>query len=247
MKRYRRILAVLITFILLRSFALPVGANAAEPPGFTVIVTNPPDDLSLFLLPAGINRTEAIELYKEQKAWETYFSFFYHMPALTIDNFGGAAILVQSGDDSFECPLPADSFSRYNNLLTLDLDTESLEAGQSALRVTFLIGMRVALTLLIEGLVFYTFGYREKNSWLAFLAINLMTQAGLNTMITGPGIASYWIFSFIFGELLVITVEIAVFTLLLKEHKRSRTVLYVLAANIASLILGGALIAYLPV
>ncbi|MDD4493176.1 MAG: hypothetical protein PHV32_02300 [Eubacteriales bacterium] len=249
MKRCKRIVLVSIAIILLSiSFPMIVSANAAEPPGFTVIVTNPPEDLSVSLLLPGGSQTEAIELQKEKKAWETYYRFFYHMSTFENNSFDGAVLIVESREQSFQCLLPAATFKIYNNLLTLDMKTESITIGQSPLRVPVLVAMRVALTLLIEGIVFFLFGYRTKRSWLAFFVINLITQGWLNATFTGPrGTGSYWMISFYFLEIFIIIAELIAFIIILKEFKKGRAALYAIVANIASLVLGGLLIAYLPV
>ncbi len=246
--KYHRLIVFLITIVLLSiSFPTAASANAAEPPSFIVIAANPPEDLSLSLRLPDQSQTEAIVLNKEQKAWETYYRFFYHMSPFSFNNLDDAVLIVQSSNQNFQCPLPATTFNTYNNFLTLDLKTESITGGQPPLRVPFLVAMRVALTLLIEGAVFFLFGYREKRSWLVFFAINIITQSGLNAMFTSPVTGSYWMITFIFGEIMVITVELLAFIGLVKEFKKSRVVLYTITANLASLILGGLLITYLPV
>lgn len=248
MQHYNRILkAFAVALLLIISFSVAAYANSAEPPGFTVIVSNPPEDLSLSLRLADERQTEAIVLSKEQKAWEAYYRFFYHMSPLGRDNLDGAALIVHSKEKDFQCPLPAATFKTYNNLLTLDFATENLAIGQPPLRVPLLVGLRLILTLVIEGLVFFLFGYRRKASWLAFLAINIVTQGALNAMLTGPGLGSYWWFGFIFGEIVVLAVELIAFIRLVKELGKGRAAAYTVAANAASLILGGLLIAYLPV
>lgn len=248
MKRYNRIIIALITIILL-SISIPtiIYANSAEPPGFIVIVTNPPDDLTLSLKFPDDSRKDAIELRKEKKAWETYYRFFYNMYPLKDYKLSDVVLIVESNEQSFECSLPVDTFNKYNNLLTLDLKTETLKTGQSPYRVFILVALRVILTLIIEGALFLFFGYRERRSWLAFIIINVVTQSWLNTVINGPGLGSYWMLSFIVIEILIIIVELIAFLSIVKEHKKCRTALYTIVANLVSLILGGLLITYLPV
>ena len=248
MKRNSRIITALMIIILL-SISLPtiIYSNSAEPPSFTIIALNPPEDLSLSLLLKDESQIEAIELDKENKAWETYYRFFYHMIPSRSDKLENAVLVVESSEQSFQISLPTETFKTYNNLLTLNIDAETLIIGQSPLRVPILIAMRVVLTLFIEGIVFYLFGYRKKRSWLIFFAINLITQGGLHAMITGPGIGSYWMIGFIFVEIVILIVEMILFISLVKEHKKSRAAIYTIIANLASLVLGGILISYLPV
>lgn len=252
MNKHSRVLMISLSIILLWiAFPSIAYSNAAEPPGLLVTVSNPPGDLSLSLKFPGGEEISAIQLQKEKKAWETYYRFFYHASPvagkLGPDEFEGAVLMVEGSGIDFELALPGESFSRYNNLLTLDLEKEHLITGQPPYRVPSLVALRLFLTLLIEGAVFFLFGFREKRSWLIFLGVNLLSQGSLNAMITGPGLASYWMIGFILGEIAVLVAEIIAFILLVKEYKKSRIVLYTITANIASLILGGFLITYLPV
>ena len=248
MKRFNRILFIIATALLASIAASPVVyANSAEPPSFTVIVTNPPSDLSLTLQLADETQSEAIALNKEQKAWEAYYRFFYHMSPNAHANMEGAVLIVQAGEKSFQCPLPAGTFNTYNNLLTLDMGAQSLSIGQPPLRVPSLIAMRIVLTLAIEGLVFFLFGFRQKKSWLIFFYVNIITQGALNLILTGPNLGAYWMFGFILGEIVVLAVELLAFIPLVKEFGKLRTAIYTVVANVASLIIGGLLLSYLPV
>lgn len=191
--------------------------------------------------------TNAVQLQKEKKAWESYYRFFYGMVASANPSLEGATLIVQSSENNFECLLPESSFSQYNNLLTLNVENQSITEGQSPARLFLLISMRVILTLIIEGLIFFAFRYRNKMNWIAFIVINLITQGILNALLTGPNLGSYWIFGFVFYEIIIFIAEIIAFALILKGHKKSRAVVYALTANFASLILGGVLISYLPI
>jgi len=240
---------ILVILIIALSIAYPAGvfANSAEPPGLTVIVSNPPADLSLFIRFSDAQEAAPVLLSKERKGWEAHYRFFYHMIPLRNKNLEGAVLMVQSSEKSFQCALPASTFKMYNNLLTLDFEQESLKIGQSPLRVPLLVSMRVVLTLIIEGMIFLLFGYRKKASWIAFLIINLITQGGLNALITGPNLSPYWVIGFIFGEIIILIAEAIAFASLVKEFKKGKAVLYSVLANTASLIAGGFLISYLPV
>ena len=143
---------VLVTISLL--FPVMIHANAAEPPSFTIIVKNAPEDLTLSLQLPGEPQIEAIELEKKQKGWETYYRYYYHMAPFDNRNLDGAELIVKSQSNSFQSQLPAATFKTYSNLLTLDLSAQSLAVGQAWYRVPMLVALRVLLTLLIEGLIF---------------------------------------------------------------------------------------------
>ena len=109
--------------------------------------------------------------------------------------------------------------------------------------------MRLLLTLLLEGIIFWLFWFREKRSWLIFLAINLVTQGVLNIWLNSGGslIPSYLIFNLIIGEFFVFAAEMYAFPIFIKEHKKSRILMYAFIANLMSLIAGGYIISVLPV
>jgi len=243
-RRKTRYIALLLAAICLLACAATALANSAEPPGITVIVTNPPDDLTLTLR---LRNGDTAPLEREDRAWESWFRFFYHSIPQSHDQLGKSTLLAETGGVMTEYALPTDTFGRYNNLLTLDIDEGTVMVGARPMRTPFLITLRVILTLLIEGAVFWLFGYRQRRSWLLFLIANLITQGLLNMAFTGPHIGGYWLFGFILGEILVFAAEMTAFPLLLREHKKSRAILYAAAANLLSLALGGWLIASLPV
>jgi len=253
MKHLRCILLILTIVTLLFSLIPTAYANAAEPPCFTVIAANPPDDLTIHLRLADGSEYEPIILYREQKTWEYYYRFFYHtnvegqFVSLEQKDIAGAVLIVTSGEDSFECPLPTDTFKLYNNLLTLNYRTQTLSTGQPILRVPMLIALRVVLTLVIEGAVLFFFGYREKKSWLSFLIVNLITQGFLNAALTGPSIGPYWYLGFTFGEIIILVTESIFYTKLLQEHSKKRANAYAIIANLLSLAAGSLFITYLPV
>lgn len=99
-------------------------ANSAEPPGFTVIVSDPPEGLSLSLQLPGDSLMKAIVLDTEQKTLKAYYRFHYYLSPFGKDNLDGAVFIIQSSKKSFQCSLPAYTFDTYNNLLTLDMNIE---------------------------------------------------------------------------------------------------------------------------
>ena len=115
--------------------------------------------------------------------------------------------------------------------------------------------LRVALTLLLEGIVFFLFGYRQKRSWILFFLANGLTQLFVNLLLLNfvgalgniySAKLAFW-FLYLPMEILVILLELFLFCPMLKEKKRWNAVLYTIAANLCSWLLGGALLAYLPI
>jgi len=242
-------IVLIIAHLMSLWFYTSVSANSAEPPGFTIIVLNSRESLSLSLQIPNDSLSELRIRESEKKGWEKYYKVYFHYRVYPpkIEDIKDIKLIVQSSSKSFQCNLPKGTFDKYNNILTLDMKSETLTVGQSPLRVPALVALRVILTMLIEGAVFFLFGYRQKRSWLVFASVNLLTQAGLNAMLTGPNLSNYWILGYIFGEMLVFIIEMIAYLSLIKEYRKRRVAFYVMLANTASLILGGMLITYLPV
>jgi len=247
MEKYKKLIIWMLLFIMTPTLA--VSANSAEPPGLTVVVFLPPNDLSLSIQFADGNTADARKLQKEQKAWEAYFRFFYdEMFSDTL--LKGSTLIINSSKKSFEIFLPGETFTLYNNLIVLDFKNETVKEGTNPIRSVLLISMRVILTLIIEGLVLFLFKYRKKSSWIIFVIVNLLTQTGLNVTLSGPGTNlnfSYWFYGLIFLEIIIFAVEAVAYMFTLKEHTKKRAVLYAFTANYASFTLGCLLLSYFPV
>ncbi len=238
-------------FILMFSLGLfpmkPALANSAEPPALIILVTDAPAELRLSLHHPLNGAMAPIPLKKETKVWESYFTFYYGMLDGNRDVFSDLVLMVEGAGDTYAVTLPESVHNHYNNLLTLDLQTHELAAGQSPWRGPLLVLLRVTLTLIIEGLIFWLFGYRQKPSWMIFLITNLITQTGLNLMISGPLLSPYWVLGLAVLELVVLFVEVLQFRFTLWEHSKARSFCFAVTANAASLVLGGLLISKLPI
>lgn len=228
---------VIILLILISAFITPTCyANSAEPPSLIIIVPNAPDDLEIYIGSSDF-------MNKTDKIIETYYTYYDR----NLRSNQQYSLHVTSGDGTFEFVF-REQLKEYNNIFTLDLQNQTLTPGKTISRSIRLVALRIALTLLIEALVFLFFGYRKLKSWIAFLLINLLTQGALNIWLNGFNpLDGYLIAVLIFGEFLVFMVEIAAFSLLVKEHRSLRTISYVLLANLLSLIVGGYVITILPI
>ena len=235
----RRIILLCIFLSILIPFATVdiCSANSAEPPSIIIIVPNAPEDLEIT-----IGEKEAD---RQDEVFESYFSFYSY--SFKADVY---TLTVTNREGTFEITTDT-PLKEYNNVYTLDLDSRTLTVGELPSRNIMLVTVRVLLTLLLEGLVFFLFGYRQKISWIIFLAVNLITQGALficlnslsSTPLTG---VFYIIMVMIFAEILIFVIEMIVFLVFIKEHRRLRTAGYVLTANLLSLFLGGYLITALP-
>ncbi len=240
-KTVKRLTFVIVLCVLMISI-LPaiVSANSAEPPSMVILVNNPPDDLSIVMV-SNENQPEAIV---RRVAWEGYYVFYSrHMQA-----GGEYTFRVNTNGESFNLTLDA-PLQRYNNVVTLDISNRELTPGKYSFRSVLLVSIRLLLTLLLEGIIFWLFRFRQKRSWLIFLAINLVTQGALNVWLDSGGslMPSYLILSLLVGEVFVFAVEMIAFPIFIREHKKSRIFIYAFVANLISLIAGGYIISVLPV
>ena len=222
-KRLAALLLIAFTLLSLQSAAL---ANAAEPPSFIIIVSNPPDGLELSI-PSGAPGTEPYVLQKTVKGWESHYRYFY-------------------GDTQFTIPF-APAKGRYGALYTLDVAGRTIAEGEKPLRTPLLIAMRVLLTLAIEGLVFYLFGYREKRSWRVFFIANLVTQTGLNLLFHGISLGYMWAIFFYPLEMLIAAIEAKVYCGFITEKSKKMSILCAVVANLLSMLCGGYIISHLPI
>lgn len=231
------IMAVILTVFMM---PLPIWANAAEPPSLVILVNDPPEDLSIVL----ISDEEMPEATVRKVAWEGYYAFY----SRDLEKEGRYVFQVSAGQDQFEWS-PDEALQGYNNVYTLNVSEQVFTPGLYPLRAVLLVSIRVALTLLIEGLVFLLFRFREKRSWMVFLAVNLLTQGALNIWLNNGGslMPSYLLFALVIGEVFVLVTEMIALPLLIEEHKKSRILVFAIVANLASLVAGGYIIFVLPV
>ncbi len=243
MSQSKRCIAVVCAAIALWFLWAPYAlANSAEPPNLRVYVRG--NGAKDAVVTAVLSDGREVLPNTTWKAWERSDAFYQ----IGTDGAHPVALRVNVGGDVREYSVEDAMLDRYNNYATLNVDRQTLTSGRSAVRDIALIALRLFLTLLIEGGVFWLFGYRKKRSWLMFLIVNLVTQGLLNIALSGSTAPpSYAIFGLIAAEFVVFTAEMIALPLLIKEHRRRRAVLFALAANLASLIAGGAMIAYLPI
>jgi hypothetical protein len=236
----RLLLVVVLCALMIPSLYETALANSAEPPSLIILVNNPPDDLSITLISEG-NQPKAIA---QRVAWEGYYIFY----SRDMENSSRYTFKVTTNGEGFECILYT-RLQKYNKVATLDISKREITPGKYPFRSMLLVSIRLMLTLLLEGIIFWLFGFRQKRSWLIFLAVNLVTQGALNIWLNNGDslISSYLIFILIFGEIFVFMAEMILLPIFIKEHKKSRILIYAFIANFISLIAGGYIISVLPV
>jgi hypothetical protein len=227
-------------FVIFCFFSTIAYANSAEPPALIIIMKNAPEDVSVSIISADSMQ----EGKKSKSAWETYYAFYKR----DIGNNEEIILRVSGNGMSYDQIVGKQYLTGYNSIVTLDFLGKSIEAGKLLSRSVILVMLRVLFTLVIEGVFFLIFGFRDKRSWITFLIMNLLTQGILNVILNEASpFASYLIFNLIFMEFFVFIAEIIGILVLIKEHGRFRRVSYTLVANLASLVLGGYLITALPI
>ena len=250
----KRVLCVIAAVVF--CLVVPVGAlaNSAEPPCVTVLVLAPPGGLELTIEFDSAHGEEPQRLSGERMLWEGYYRFFGRWDT-DPEGLTGARLLVGTEGESFALEIDPKGISKYNNILTLDLKSRTLTYGQPWWRQPLLVFVRVTLTLLIEGGIFWLFRYRQRRSWIVFLAANLITQLGVNLTLLAvcPAVLDSYM-AMVTGflvytpmEVLVLLIEMIAFAKLLREHSKRRAAGVAFLANLLSWALGGLLLLILPI
>lgn len=210
-------------------------------PPVIVIITDGPQDLQAYFIVDG----EYVEGDRMVKDHEVLFELKEYAHFTYPSEIEGIKFI--SSNESFYIALG--TIEKYNNIFTLDFDKQNLKEGKSIFRTIKLVSYRLFSTLLLEGLIFALFKYKNKRSWLVFLGLNLITQSFLNIALNSelPTVGRYLMFSLVFYELIIFLSEAVAMSILIREKKTWITLIYVTIANISSLILGMCLYPLLPI
>lgn len=240
MPKLGRIITVnLMVILLIFVFPSYCFGNSAEPPSILIIAANVPDEAEIGIV--------ADNIYSKANVRENGIEKYYVFYSRELKTAANYTLKVKTTESTFEIPIKP-QLKSYNNIFTLDFKNRTLVSGKLLSRSIVLVLLRLTMTLIIEGLIFYFMGYRGKRSWIAFITINIITQGALNIWLNGfSPLGSYMIVSLVIGEFFVFIFEIIAFLIFLKEHRRSRTLLFVILANMLSLVAGGYAISILPV
>ena len=226
----KMLLALTLALTLMSTMPAAVcNANSGPPPAIIVAVSGAPADLTLSI------GTQTAE--REDKPFTSYFIFNQY--DLHISETG---LQVVSTDKNFSLPISTNM--TYRNYFKLDLEKQTLTRVDTLPGTEPIPALMIVSTLLIEGVVFYMFGFRQRRSWQIFLAVNLITQVALiNFLSQGISFAdTYIILDLIIGEIGVFIIEMIAFGIFLRERGPLRRISYVFSANFLSLFLGGYII-----
>lgn len=140
----------------------------------------------------------------------------------------------------------------FNSNVTWDLKDEDLSISKQGAgtlnesipykEMTLDLLVRIVLTVLIEIVILFLFGYRLKKSFIIVLIVNIITQTILTIFMfqmryfTMPLFGE--VFALVAGEILILIIESITFRKLLKEHSKRRAQIYTFVANFGSIAIG---------
>ena len=227
--------------------SIPAFANTTEPPNIILRVTGAPKDFTITLESGETDLADDPVFGIFHRCWETTYQ--YWMRSGEPEDWKNLRLHAEAEGEVFDVSLPDEWIGGYANRLSLNWQTRELTSGDYPGRYALIVALRVVLTLLIEGIVFFLFGYRSRRSWIVFLCVNLATQAFLNCMLSNVlDYESYVPFlAFILSEIVIVIAECLAFPLLTREKRKGRAVLYALCANLLSLAAGGWMLSNLPI
>lgn len=231
----KKFLFILIGLVLIPKLVL---ANAAEPPYISIIVPNSYGVEEIILYDENTEHS----LDGDKKLLETIFQVKLR-DISKIENYN---FKILARDESFDISLASEGMA-YSNIYSLDYENKQLKSGKSMIRSIKMVGVRMIITILIEGLIFYLFGFRDRRSWKIFFLVNIVSQAGINIWINSLNTLSAYslTMAYIFMELLVVVLEPIAYMRFLKEASRLKVLSFGLVSNLASLYIGAKLIASL--
>lgn len=137
----------------------------------------------------------------------------------------------------------------FNSTVYFDCNTKKL--SEKSIVISYLLQFitTYTATIVVEGLILILFGFSLKRNWKPFLAINALTQVLLTivvfgTMYTQGSLTA--LLTYIPFEIVILIIEVKLFTNYLTEHSRSRQRAFALTANICSFVLGIVALLYFP-
>ncbi len=238
------IVLFLLLIVLNTAFQIEISANAAEPPSL-VIITKTSDDVEIYLVNGESN--QEILFRKLNKKIEDYHILYNKDLNSNLNDLENAKIKIKTDTEEFYIENEV-VLNKYNSVYRLDKINKTLVEGKGLKRSIVLIASRITITIIIEMIIFYMFGFREKRSYYIFLLVNLITQFFLNYNINNMlPTTSYIMLNIIFMEIIILITELITLNLLIKEKSKVRISLFVIVANLLSYIVGGYIIMNLPI
>ncbi|MBQ6559247.1 MAG: hypothetical protein IJL85_00260 [Erysipelotrichaceae bacterium] len=131
----------------------------------------------------------------------------------------------------------------FDSYYTIDLSASELTVVEDYHITRYVISflIRMVATILIELLLAWLFGYRMKKEARMIIFTNILTQFLLNGIMLLLDYYSglmVWLFVYPAMELAVFIIELAVYLINFKRHKKLKTFFYTLIANGITFLLG---------
>lgn len=137
----------------------------------------------------------------------------------------------------------------FNSTVFFDYNTSRLVESSMLLSYILQFISTCLATLIIEGIILILFRFSIKQNYKPFIIINVITQILLtiivfSAMYTNGAFAA--IFMYIPFELMILIAEGIMFGKYLRQHSKLRRVMFAITANVASFILGFAVMLFYP-
>lgn len=230
--------------------------SSCQPPSESLTVRSvmPPSDFEIVMI---INEEIEITGHKSRSLWEVNYYFEYEWSLPWDDEAGGIVVIetvelrVTAWGETFKINTGARILDDFHSIVKLDIRNRAIEPGTSLSRSIFLVSLRLCLILAVAGALFYLFRYREKRSWIAFAIISLPGEFFINIFIDGAnlyvpmgGLIVLLMILFLCGVNFIL--KLIAMCIAINEHRRLRTILYILTAHAVISVLYILLIAFLP-
>lgn len=138
----------------------------------------------------------------------------------------------------------SDVFHRATLQSSVTVDWAAKTAAAPSAAAAYLLQFFCTLlpTLLIEGALLFSFGYRSRRSWRVFLLVNLVTQGAfavyLAVTVLNHGVSGWSLLFYIPIEIIITAVELLCYRRLLTEKSKGGAAGYAVVANVCSATVG---------
>ena len=176
------IMIILAVVIISLTISTPVQAMVTPgPQELTIVVINAPEDLAMQIVYDGELETDGTFQIegrgrRSRRAWETYYRFNLCSEPQGVWPYEDITILISSakyGEFEITIPVPSWHFRRAF-AIRLDLETQTFSSAYSYGRNLIILLCWLIPLFAIDSLVFFIFGYRNKESWKVFVQKNLI-------------------------------------------------------------------------
>jgi len=180
-----------------------------------------------------------------------YFGVPDRFKVIVVTENGDVAVSNVIERKAFGCVVDfdyADQSVASTNLEAPDYPDDDRRYGEAAasernpvLHTIIQLSFTLSSTYIIEGIILLLFRFSLRRNWKPFVFVNLGTQLALNVFVaiikyfngTGAAILACFV-----AEIVILIVEMVLYSFLLKQHSKLRRAFYAITANIASFLFG---------